>query len=125
MTARQGSLMPDAPLAGFTCIELATTPAVGLAPRTMAGYGADVIKIEPPEGDPSRGIGPFPEGHADPETSAAFLYLHGGKSSVVLALAPAAARAELAKLLATADFLLTDTPVSQRDELGISEAHLG
>jgi CoA:oxalate CoA-transferase len=116
--------MPDAPLAGITVVELATGPAVGLAARTMAGYGADVIKIEPPEGDPSRGLGPFPSGRADPETSAAFLYLHGGKSSVVLDLDTAAARDELAKLVAAADFLLTDTPLAQREGLGIGEAQL-
>ena len=52
-------------LAGVRVIELADEQAeyCGL---TLAGLGADVIKIEPPEGSPTRRIGPFYEDHADP-----------------------------------------------------------
>ncbi|MCW2539358.1 MAG: CoA transferase [Frankiales bacterium] len=116
--------MPDLPLVGTVVVEVATGTASALASRMMAGYGAEVLKVEPPSGDPMRGVGPFPAGHADGETSAAFLYFHGGKSSVVLDLDTAAARAELANLLAGADILLTDVPLSKRESLGLSEAHL-
>jgi CoA:oxalate CoA-transferase len=116
--------MTDAALQGIVVVELATGIAAALAGRMMAGYGADVIKIETPAGDPLRGAGPFPQGHADPETSSAFLYFHGGKSSVVLDLATAAARSALADLLASADILVTDVRVDERVALGIDEAHL-
>ena len=54
--------------------------------KLMAGLGADVIKIEPPQGDASRQIGPFPNDTPDPEASGLFLYLNTGKRSVTLDL---------------------------------------
>lgn len=97
--------VPDLPLAGLTVVELATSTGCALAARMMAGYGADVIKVEGPEGDPSRAAGPFPPGRrGDREVSAAFLYLHGGKRSVV------AGEEQVEALLAGADILLTDQP---------------
>jgi crotonobetainyl-CoA:carnitine CoA-transferase CaiB-like acyl-CoA transferase len=108
----------------MSVIELGTGTAIGLAGRIMAGYGADVVKIEPPEGDPSRLRGPFPPGAAGPETSAAFLHLHGGKSSVVLDLRDVAGRADLVALLAGADVLLIDLPVDARPGLGLDRAAL-
>jgi CoA:oxalate CoA-transferase len=117
---------PVQPLDELTVIELATGSAAALAGRMMAGYGARVSKIEPPAGDPMRHAGPFPEGSAGGdgtlETSAAFLYFHGGKSSVVLDLdvAPAA----LDPLLGAADILLVDRPAAERAQLGLDPDRL-
>ena len=45
------------PLAGITVVELATFVAAPYATRAMADWGANVIKIEPPKGDPMRMMG--------------------------------------------------------------------
>src|SRR6187397_706546 len=73
------------PLTGIRVIELADEQAeyCGL---TLAGLGADVIKIEPPGGNSTRRIGPFYEDKEDPERSLFFWYYNRGKKSLVLDL---------------------------------------
>jgi len=116
--------MPDYPLRGFRVIEVATGEAVALAARVMAGYGAEVIKVEPPGGDPSRGVGPFPHESVGPETGAAWHFFHGGKKSVVLDLTEAAGRQVVQALAGQAQLLLTDVPAAERDTLGLAREQL-
>ena len=115
---------PDSALDGLIVLEIATGIASALAGRMMAGFGAEVIKIEPPDGDPLRGAGPFPTGRVDLESSAAFLYFHGGKESVVLDRVTEAARACLTDLVAEADVILIDVPLRDRAYLGLTEVEL-
>ena len=56
----------------------------------LAGLGAEVIKVEPPGGSPTRRIGPFRRRHPDPERSLYFWHYNRGKRSVVLDLESAA-----------------------------------
>ena len=66
--------------------EISFVVTVWRSPRTkfrVLGYGADVIKVEPPEGDRARRLGPFPDGSDDPETGALHLHLNTNKRSVV------------------------------------------
>ncbi len=67
-------------LTGLRVIELADEQAeyCGLA---LAGLGADVIKVEPPGGSPTRRIGPFYEDREDPERSLFFWQYNRGKRS--------------------------------------------
>ena len=65
--------------------------------------GADVIKVEPPAGAPSRHTGPFIDDEHDPDRSLAYWYYNGGKRSVVVDLERDGGRADLDRLLATAD----------------------
>ena len=76
--------MPDRALEGVTVIEYNRTGAAAYASKLMADLGADVIKIEPPSGDPDRALGPFPGGKPHPEKSGTFLYLNCNKQSVTL-----------------------------------------
>ena len=48
---------PTGPLAGLKVIEICNTIAGPACTRLLADFGADVIKIEPPEGDPVRQMG--------------------------------------------------------------------
>ena len=72
-------------LTGIRVIEMADEQAeyCGLM---LAGLGADVIKVEPPGGSPTRRIGPFYQDKPDPEGSLFFWQYNRGKRSVVLDL---------------------------------------
>ncbi len=77
--------------------------------KLLADLGADVIKVEPPGGDPARDIGPFYEGLAGRDRSLFFWHYNTNKRSLVLDLARD--RAQFAALLDTADVLVvTGTP---------------
>src|SRR5262245_23323305 len=96
-------------LTGVRVIELADEQAeyCGL---TLAGLGADVIKVEPPGGSPSRRIGPFYQDREDPERSLFFWQYNRGKRSIALDLATTTDRDRFRALVATADLLLESTP---------------
>ena len=72
----------------------------------MAGLGTEVIKLEPPEGSPSRSIGPFASATPDPEQSIFFWRYNLNKKSVSLDLDNPAAVELLRRILAKADILL-------------------
>ncbi|MCH8196316.1 MAG: CoA transferase, partial [Chloroflexi bacterium] len=57
---------PEWPLAGVRVLEIGDEKGDYCGKR-LAGLGADVIKIEPPGGSPTRAIGPFYQGRRDPE----------------------------------------------------------
>jgi crotonobetainyl-CoA:carnitine CoA-transferase CaiB-like acyl-CoA transferase len=106
-------------LTGLRVIELADEQAeyCGLA---LAGLGADVIKVEPPGGSPTRRIGPFYEDREDPERSLFFWQYNRGKRSIVLDLRRREDRDRFRALVATADVLLESTPKGELDGLGLS-----
>jgi crotonobetainyl-CoA:carnitine CoA-transferase CaiB-like acyl-CoA transferase len=74
--------------------------------KLLAEYGADVIKIEPPGGDPSRRIGPFRGDVIDPEQSLLWLALNTSKRGVTLSLDAAEGRELFTKLVRTTDFVI-------------------
>src|SRR5437762_11687295 len=95
-------------LTGIRVVELADEQAeyCGL---TLAGLGADVIKIEPPGGSPTRRIGPFYEDREDRERSLFFWQYNRGKRSIVLDLHRPEDRDHVRLLIASADSLLEST----------------
>src|SRR5215210_2422419 len=111
------------PLAGIRVIELADEQAeyCGL---TLAGLGAEVIKIEPPGGNSTRRIGPFYEDKEDPEGSLFFWYYNRGKKSLVLDLNQQKDRDRFRTLVASADILLESTPKGELDKIGLDGAAL-
>jgi crotonobetainyl-CoA:carnitine CoA-transferase CaiB-like acyl-CoA transferase len=72
----------------------------------LAGLGADVIKLEPPEGSPSRTIGPFASAAPDREQSLYFWRYNLNKKSVCLEIDNPDVSGALGRLLAKADILL-------------------
>src|SRR5262249_26317796 len=70
----------EGPLAGLKVLELGSDVSVAFGARILANLGAEVIKIEPPEGDPLRREPPLTAGGE----SAFFAYLNRGKSIVAL-----------------------------------------
>lgn len=80
----------------------------------LAGLGADVIKLEPAAGSPTRRIGPFFGDIEDPEKSLHFWAYNRGKQSVQVADA-----ATFLRLVGTADILLDSTGGGFARELGL------
>jgi crotonobetainyl-CoA:carnitine CoA-transferase CaiB-like acyl-CoA transferase len=70
-------------LAGVRVVELADESGEYCG-RLLAGLGADVVKVEPPEGAPSRRVGPFLDDEPGPDRSLAFWADNVGKRSVVV-----------------------------------------
>ena len=72
----------------------------------LAGLGAEVIKLEPPTGSPSRSVGPFASAAQDPEESIFFWRYNLNKKSVILDFDNPAASGALTRILAKTDILL-------------------
>ncbi|MEE9278667.1 MAG: CoA transferase, partial [Myxococcota bacterium] len=89
------------------------------ATRLLADLGADVIKVEPPEGDVARQLGPYPGDAPHPEKSGLFFYLNCNKRSVVLDLATAAGRRDLLALAARANLVVESFAPGTLDRLGL------
>lgn len=66
-------------LSGTTVVDLTTGIDGPYCTKLLADQGAAVLKVEPPGGDPSRRVGPFPGDVEDPERSALFIYLNANK----------------------------------------------
>jgi crotonobetainyl-CoA:carnitine CoA-transferase CaiB-like acyl-CoA transferase len=91
--------MPNAPLAGRRIIELGTMLAAPFAAHILSQLGAEIIKVEPPAGDPTRSLvrgGP----------SGTFIAYSHGKKSVCIDLSNPQGHAAFCKLLGTADALV-------------------
>jgi crotonobetainyl-CoA:carnitine CoA-transferase CaiB-like acyl-CoA transferase len=113
------------PLARFTILEVNDTNvplclrlATSLAAKIAADLGANVLKIEPPGGDPVRRAPPFlPQGG-----SALFQFLNTSKRSLVLDLASGAGQTSLKALLEKADAVLFEEPAAAAPLLRTSRA---
>ncbi len=90
-------------LEGIRVLDLAT-PRAEMAGRVLADMGAEVIKVEPPEGAAARRLPPFSE--ADPDRSLYWAAMGFGKRSVVIDLESEAGRADFRALLKSADVLI-------------------
>lgn len=110
---------PSGALAGLKIIECGGLVAAAYATKLLADLGAEVIKVEPPWGDPARQRGPFPTGTPDPDASGLFLYLNCNKRGIVADLATAEGRELLCELVRGADLLIHNVPPPRMARLGL------
>jgi len=107
-------------LAGFRVIDLTEGICGPFTSMQLADAGAEVIKVEPPNGDYARQIGPpFINGE-----SAVFLSVNRNKKSVVLDYRRDDQHGILSRLAATADILIEDLGPGEADRLGFGYSQL-
>ncbi|MGE0820669.1 MAG: CaiB/BaiF CoA transferase family protein [Candidatus Binatia bacterium] len=104
-------------LEGVKVLELGHMVSAAYATKLMADLGAEVVKVEEPEGDRARQRGPFPGGKVDLEKSGLFLYLNTNKRGLTLNFQQD--RETLARLVANADILVHNYPSVQMAALGL------
>ena len=107
------------PLAGLKVIELARVLAGPLAGQTLADLGAEVIKVESPEGDDTRKWGPPFIQHDGEETAAYFHCCNRGKKSVVIDFRTPEGQAQVRALVADADILIENFKVGGLAKYGL------
>ncbi len=87
--------------------------------KLMADLGAEVIKVERPEGDHARRWGPFPGGKSHPEKSGLFLFLNTSKLGVTLNLESEQGREVFYRLVEQSDVLIESSPRKEIKRLGL------
>ncbi|MDE3204044.1 MAG: CoA transferase [Acidobacteriota bacterium] len=110
--------------AGLEVVEISLDAAGEMAGRLLAQYGANVLKVEPPEGSPTRSIGPFAHGEEDPDHSLTFWYYNTSKRSEVLDPRQTNWHEELDRRLAPADILILSCSPADIDSLGLDPTEL-
>ena len=110
-------------LRNLRVIELANE-RLSFAGKLMADMGADVILIEPPEGEVSRGYPPFLNNQPGENRSLYFWHYNTSKRSAVLDLNVPADRERFTALLSTADVLIESEPTTRLASLNLDYAQL-
>ncbi len=95
-----------------------------LCGKVLADLGADVIKIEPPGGDPSRNIGPFYHDIPHPEKSLYWFAYNANKRGITLNIESADGRELFQRLVKTADFVIESFTPGYLDSLGLGYSTL-
>lgn len=112
------------PLAGVKVIELARILAGPWAGQTLADLGADVIKVEAPEGDDTRRWGP-PFIERDGDKSAAYFYAtNRGKRSITCDFRTPEGQEVVRRLIADADVVIENFKVGGLEKYGLDYASL-
>ncbi|MCJ1676223.1 CoA transferase [Streptomyces sp. APSN-46.1] len=105
---------PGQPLAGLTVLEAGRRIQAPLAAHLLGLLGAEIIRIEPPGGDPLRGMPPACSG-----ISARWLALNRGKKAVEIDIKAEADRRRLREMAAEADVFLHNWAPGKAAELGL------
>jgi len=112
------------PLAGVRVVELGIWVAVPAAAAVLADWGAEVVKIEPPEGDPLRGLAATGLVPYQPDVNPAFQLDNRGKRSVTIDLRTEGGRAVGHALVRRADVFLSNLRRRKLAALGMDYATL-
>ena len=108
------------PLAGLRVLDISSFIAAPAAAVVLGDWGADVIKIEGPDGDANRRIMHDSSNYPKGEVNYPWQMDSRNKRSLVLDLKQPAARAALDRLIATSDVLVCNFPPPVRDKLNLT-----
>lgn len=112
------------PLSGVTVIELTAHVAAPACPRILGDWGANIIKIEPPSGDPFRQQAPLFNMPYTDEVNPAFDMANINKKFVCLNLKTAQGKEVLYKMLETADVVVTSYRTETLKRMGLTYEEL-
>ncbi len=105
-------------LSPYTVLDL-TDDKGELAGMVLGDLGADVIKVEPPQGSSSRRMGPFLEDAPEPERSLQYFVFNRNKRGITLDLSAEAGRQALIALAEKADFVIESSAPGHMAGLGV------
>jgi crotonobetainyl-CoA:carnitine CoA-transferase CaiB-like acyl-CoA transferase len=108
------------PLTGVCVVDMTTVMMGPFATQIIADYGADVIKVEPPEGDIMRFAAPM----RSPGMGAMSLHANRNKRSIALDVKKAGGRRALLRLCAGADVFVTNNRPASMRRLGLADEDL-
>jgi crotonobetainyl-CoA:carnitine CoA-transferase CaiB-like acyl-CoA transferase len=120
----ESSRSPQQPLAGIRIVDLSTGLAGGYASKLLADAGADILKVEPIEGDPLRKRGFSDASFDEAGDGLLFRYLHTNKRSCAVDLDTAVGRASLLALYAECDLVLDSSVEGWLEAREVGEAAL-
>lgn len=106
-------------LSDLRVVDLSNGIAGAFCSKLFADFGADVIKVEPPSGDPTRALGPFPNYSADPEACGMFIYLNTNKRGITLDIESERGRILAADLLESADVVVESFAPGMMESIGL------
>ena len=112
--------MSERALDAVRVVDISQGIAGPYATKLLADSGALVTKVEPPGGDYSRRLGPFPSDIPDPEKSGLFLHLNTGKRSITLDVSVTSGQVVLKKMLANADVFVAGERASTLSSWGLA-----
>jgi crotonobetainyl-CoA:carnitine CoA-transferase CaiB-like acyl-CoA transferase len=115
------------PLTGLRVLELASVLAGPYCAMVLADMGADVIKVEPPTGDATRGYGPpwiNPDAPVDERSAVYFQSVNRNKRSLRLDLSTEGGREVVRRLIGRSDVLVENFRPGGMDRIGLGEAVL-
>ena len=119
MNRKDNSIMARLALESIKVVEYSTTISGSYCGKLLADMGANVIKIEPPEGDSARFLGPFPKTGPHPEKSALFLYINTSKRGITLDLDKSGDLDNFKALLKWGDVLIDDHASNHLENFGL------
>jgi crotonobetainyl-CoA:carnitine CoA-transferase CaiB-like acyl-CoA transferase len=112
--------MSDMALSDVRILDLTRHVAGPFCTKMLADYGADVIKVERPNGgDVTRRMGPFPDDVPHPEKSGLFLHLNTNKRGVTLNLKSATGKRMLMELVKQVDVVVENFAPRVLPSLGL------
>jgi len=111
-------------LEGVVVLDLTQMLAGPYCTMVLADHGADVIKIEPPTGDMSRGLGPFSADDIEKEQGGYFHSINRNKRSIALDLKDENDKSIFLQLIKTADVVVENFRSGVMDRLGLSYENL-
>jgi crotonobetainyl-CoA:carnitine CoA-transferase CaiB-like acyl-CoA transferase len=113
--------MSFAPLKGIRILDLTSVVVGPVATWRLSQYGAEIIKLEGPEGDLMRGLGGLsPTG----QHSGAYLHFNRGKRNIGLDLKKPGARAVIDRLVASSDVIVANMRPQALERLGLDDASI-